>query len=504
MTMPLTIDQYAGLNHHLDRYTVNAPWIPVGETRRLTAYNILAAYATGTAWQLTPNLDQLREYGEPALLIEQTVSAVMGDSQEIQSPNEDVQAALRDWATHDNFLLTLLEAERKTTTLGDAVYLIEAGETRPHVSVIDPGFYFPVYDDDSRAQYPTKVHLGWEYTDSEGKAWIKRTTYELKPVPPYSVPWADKPATLECFVTEAKWRAGGASLNLAPRNAIYSVNSQGQEVKDLPMGIDFIPVIHLPNTVTGVEHYGTSILTPLIQLLDDLYHTDTDATAAAATTGTPMLAISDPAALPATSNRAPLVVKPGAIFNLNKGGTVTAINTAPQLAEIRNRQKDLLARLSRNARIPEVALGATQSTQSGVALQIQYSPLNALVRSLRLARAPKYGLLLKFLQRFLMLQGVLKTTAPAQLVFGAFMPKDQETVVKTVTEAVTGKIMTIETGIKMLEAAGIPVTDDEAETLKSRDYAGAIALVEATGDTKAARNMLGIDTPPLQVERRTI
>lgn len=503
MTMPLTIDQYAGLNHHLDRYTVNAPWIPVGETRRLSAYNILAAYANGTAWQLSHDSDELREYGEPNLLIEQTVSALMGDTQEIQSPDETVQSALREWATHDNFLLTLLEAERKTVTLGDAVYLVEMGDGRPHVSVIDPGFYFPVYED-TRAQYPSKVHLGWEFQDNDGTVWIKRTTFELRNVDPYNLPWNDKPATVECYVTEAKWRTNGGMLDLAPRNAIYTVNSEGVEVRDLPMGIDFIPVIHLPNTVTGADHFGTSVLTPVVQLLDDLYHTDTDATAAAATTGTPMLAISDPAALPATSKRSPLVVEPGAIFSLNQGGKVEAINTAPQLAEIRNRQKDLTARLSRNARIPEVALGGVQSTASGVALQIQYSPLNALVRSLRLARQPKYALLLKFVQRFLILQGALKQYAPAQLVFGAFMPKDTETVIKSVVEGVAGKVLTVETGLKMLEAAGVPVSDTEAETLASRDYAGAVGIVEATGDVDAARAMLGITTPPMKVERREL
>ncbi|MDD7541190.1 MAG: hypothetical protein SPK50_02970 [Mobiluncus porci] len=498
----LVIDPWAGLNHHITSGFNLAEWVPVKDQRRLNAYTVLSAYARGTAWQLPGSQDrrELREYGDPGLLIEQTLASVMGDSQEITSPDEATQAVLREWAVAENFSLKLMEAERKAVTLGDAVYLLEFGE-RPRLKVIDPAFYFPVLEDGS--EYPSKVHLAWNFEDGS-QSFVKRITYELKPVEPYSLPWNKSPATVECFVTEATWEYGGGLLDLNPRRAKYATNTAGETIRDYPLGIDFIPLVHVPNTVTGAEHFGVSTLTPLVQLLDDLNAADTDATAASATTGTPMLVVSDPANAPAYGSNRQQEVAPGAVWWVNQGGRVETINTAPQLAEMRERVKDLTTRLSRNARIPEVALGGETSALSGVALQIQYSPLNALVRSLRLARAPKYALLFKMVQRMMTLTGQLKTVYPAALEFGAFMPKDQETTVSAVVSAVAGKVITVETGLRMLEAAGVPVADDEARILESRDYSGALSIVEATGDTAAARQKLGLAPATMSVERRQL
>lgn len=505
--MSLIIDQYAGLNHYLkDAYLPGMEWIPEKERRRIKAYLILSAYEKGTAWLIPPVKDtakELREYGDAALLVEQALSSLLGDSQEIQSEDENTQQALRDWANRENFTLKMLEAERKAVTLGDAVYLLTPGE-RPALSVIDPGFYFPVLGDND-TEYPTRVHLAWTLEGDDGKPYLRRVTYELAGCEPYRVPWEQQPATVQCYLTDATWRAAmDGRLDLAPESATYKVNSEGQQLKQYPLGIDFIPIVHVPNTVTGIEHYGESLLTGLVQLLDDLHFADTDAAAAAATTGTPMLALSDPADNAAIGARSNLTVAPGAVFRLNQGGRMEAINTAPQLAEMRARVKDLTSRLSTNARIPEIALSGSTSERalSGAALQIQYSPLNALVRSLRLARQPKYALLLKMVQRLLMQTGQLNEVHPATLVFGEFMPRNQNETLHAVAEAVQAGIITRETGLRMLENTGIPVATDEAETLQRRDYLGAAQLVDATGDTQAARMMLGLPPASFAVQRR--
>ncbi|MFJ5534004.1 hypothetical protein [Streptomyces sp. NPDC093261] len=52
--------------------------------------------------------------------------------------------------------------------------------------------------------------------------------------------------------------------------------------------VDFIPVVHIPNTIPDVgEHWGKSTLATVLQLLDELAATDTDSASASATTGTP-------------------------------------------------------------------------------------------------------------------------------------------------------------------------------------------------------------------------
>lgn len=52
----------------------------------------------------------------------------------------------------------------------------------------DPGFYFPVFDDDADpGDYPRRVHLAWEIPADprrDVKARVRRITYELGPISP--------------------------------------------------------------------------------------------------------------------------------------------------------------------------------------------------------------------------------------------------------------------------------------------------------------------------------
>ncbi|WP_141662962.1 hypothetical protein [Streptomyces sp. Wb2n-11] len=80
-----------------------------------------------------------------------------------------------------------------------------------------------------------------------------------------------------------------AALSLAT----YATRSDGEVLDHLDLLIDFIPVIHVPNTVPPAEeHWGQSSLAKVLQVFDELAGSDTDSARASATTGLPMLAIS--------------------------------------------------------------------------------------------------------------------------------------------------------------------------------------------------------------------
>uniref|UniRef100_UPI000517DAF6 hypothetical protein n=1 Tax=Streptomyces capuensis TaxID=1464056 RepID=UPI000517DAF6 len=120
----------------------------------------------------------------------------------------------------------------------------------------------------------------------------------------------------------------------------------------------------------------------------------------------------------------------------------------------------------------------------------------------RLARDHKYALLLKFVQR-LHLAGQHPDWAgvkvqPAELVFGPYTPTDKQAVLELVTAGVSANVMSLETGVRMLMDAGFPIEDaeEEIERIQSRQFEAAKALADATGDSKAVGDYLGIDITP--------
>jgi hypothetical protein len=192
------------------------------------------------------------------------------------------------------------------------------------------------------------------------------------------------------------------------------------------------------------------------------------------------------------------------VYTLGEGGGMVAVDTSRNLAELRNHVHDLHDRAANVARIPAVALGTMDPSKvpSGYALQLSLGPLDALVSSLRLARDHKYRLLLKFAQRLFIAgqhpdwAGV--TVQPARLTFGAYTPTDKQAVLDQVTTGVKAGVLSLETGVRMLMDAGYPIEDaaEEIERIQSRAFDQAKALADATGDTGAVGDYLGLDLNP--------
>ncbi|WP_189957740.1 hypothetical protein [Streptomyces alanosinicus] len=438
----------------------------------------------------------------------------------------ETQRRLREWAEAELLPLRMQAAERKAVLLGDGLYLLawDPDKKRVRLKTYDPGFYFPVLVDDADpGDYPRRVHLAWEIPEDPKRgitARLRRITYELGSIGPATrgrtgedgqakrqpvtdgagglvvepgdrynpdsrkiertYPWAPaRPSTITCYLTDAEWFLDdlrhGQSLDELPLNkARFRTRGDGEVLDRLDLRLDFIPVVHISNTVSDGEHFGQPTLAKVMQALDELAESDTDSARASSTTGAPIIGLAGarPEVDRVTGRPKPLSVEPGTIFALADGGRMDVLDTSHQLAELRARVEELRDRAAVNARLPAVSLGTVDPSDvpSGYALQLSLGPLDSLVDSMRLARAHKYALLLKMVQRVHQAGRAegwpTGAPLPARIVFGPHTPTDRTTILDEVIRGVTAGVLSLETGIRMLQDTGYPIEDAREEIIR--------------------------------------
>ncbi|WP_329492537.1 hypothetical protein OG618_37220 (plasmid) [Kitasatospora sp. NBC_01246] len=466
-----------------------------------------------------------------------------------QEHAQAVQDRLRAWAQDEQFAMRLQQAEHKAVVQGDGVYYLgwDPERERPRLQVTDPGFYFPEIGEDPSTDYPYRVHLAWDLPADPKRGLkdrMRRISWELAPIGvlhttqygddgrlarlpvvgddgTYTLtpgdtldadgrwiqrqyPWNDKASRWTCYLTDATWLledlTGDMDVhNLPLSRADIAVRADGELLDRLDLMIDFVPVVHVPNTVPDAEeHWGRPALARVLQLLDDLAGTDTDSAHASATTGMPVIAASG-----LMTRRNNLQVKAGLVLELETGGRLDVLDTAGQLAELRRASQDLLDRLSANLRMPAVALGTADQSQlpSGYALALSMSPLDMMVATGRLARIHKYRLLLKMVQRLFMAGQHPNWTGPvvpAHLEFGPYTPTDVSAVLTDIATAYQAHLISLETALRLLTEAGWTIDDIDAEIerIQSRAFDQAGALADATGDQQAVRDFLNLKGAP--------
>ena len=507
--------------------------------RRLSAYRVYQDYVDNAARRhLSPPdaLDEAagrdpedhREYGDPALIAKTILGGILGNEQvinvagaELFDPTPDgnnppdvqrafdLQTFLREWAKKARLGLKMIDAERDAITLGDGVYRLgwSNKQGRVWLKKYNPGFYFPVLDEEMDEEWPTKIHLAWEIPpdplnpDPPGVLKIRRITYELVELddnePSIRYPYApDQPSRTRCILSDGIWTVDSQFVtveDMSEAKVKWLKNDDGEVLRKFDLGIDFIPVIHLPNTVAEEDHFGRSSLAEVLQVLDDLAAADTDLQAASATTGTPVIAVSG-----ANSGDTITSYGPGSVFETGDG-KLSMLDTSKSLDALLNYVKMLLNRLAVNSRVPEAALGRVNAAQvpSGIALALSFSPMEQMVREMRQIRDEKYPLLLKFVLRLSMVaQAIPRGPLPEAVVaFGSFLPTDRTAIVNEVTALLTSSAISTRTAVLMLMNAGLPIDDaaHEVDRIQKLLTLKAVQIAQATGSYKEAAKFLGID-----------
>ncbi|MEV6132087.1 hypothetical protein AB0M05_35770 [Streptomyces violaceusniger] len=511
-------------------------WVPPHELRRLAAYKVLASYDNNQAGQLSAaggdvGALERRELGDAANLVDTALGYLLGSEQKVavegaehaddETPTPGaaeaaaVQERLRKWADKELLTFRVQQAERAAVLLGDSVMVLawNPEKQRPTLRVYDPGFFFPQWEDEDD-DFPRKVHLAWELPaddDAGLKARVRRVTYELGPIfedsddgtetGGRSYPWEPgRTSNVTCYLTDAEWlledlKNGEALDRLPTDKAAYRIRPDGTELNRLDLMIDFVPVVHIANTIPdGGEHWGRSVLARVLQALDELAATDSDSSAASATTGTPIIGLAG-ARLPvdrATGKPEKLTVQAGAVWQLGETGRMDALDTSPQLAELRSRVDHLLDRIAANSRVTATGLGMLDASEvpSGYALKLALGPLDALVGMMRLAREHKYRLLFKMVQRLYQAGRAEGWTGgdslPARLSWAPHTPTDRAAVLEEVVQAYGAGVISLETAVAMLVDAGYPIKDaaEEVERIRAKaqeEAAARMAEVVARG-----------------------
>ena len=540
----------------------NAPlWVGDEHKRRLLAYALLRAYQDNAAREFIISADQAavdnrREYGEAALLVNTVLGALLGEDQSIITEGSDettdagaptteataaraLQEWFEGWAKDERLPLKMIETERRAIGLGDGVYSLgwSGAKGRPRLRVWDPTFYFPVLDDGNEDDYPRKVHIAWEVADPElkpGRMKVRRITWEMGPILPANqasrlgavllgaedelvqgdvraedgtitrqYAWNDEPSAETCYLTDATWeldRTDRRVDDFTQGSATYAEDEDGT-VNRRDLMIDFLPVVHLPNTVSLLEHFGRSVLATVLQALDDLSNADTDLASAAATTGSPPIALAGGTVSRDAKGRSLITYRPGEILESGEG-KLTVLDTSKSLDALIAYIEFLLKRISVNSRVAESLLGRVKPNEvpSGVALALGFGPTEQLVKEMRLVRSEKYPLLLKFAHR-IALAGQMTDVPPewihTEIVMGSFLPQDMTEAIDLVTKGLSAKAISLETAVTMLVEAGFPIKDAfaEVEKIQSRDFEGASELLGALGSKELVADYLGRELP---------
>lgn len=540
MPAPYKPDNWSWLNryigdgfHEFPRHPAGwqlaASWVPQEDRRRLAAYTVCAAFLDGTMhyWQPYLNLLQRRkwrEYGDAQLFATQARSSVMGEDQTISvdvdvdgdgtadPAGEAAREWLLDWADQESLTTRLLDAEYDAMGLGDAVYALgmSGDGSRPRLRVYDPGWYFPdptsqEPDDD----FPSKVHVAWEepHPKDPSKTLLRRRTWQLVKLKDFpaldgrTYPWSDTAATQTVLYWDGIWNlsdvAGANGLyDLSDERAQWQPMADGTPARGVDLGLDFIPVVHIPNGSPGKALWGRPVWWAVVRLLDDIAASDTDAQVGSEIYGSGAL-------LDKGGGISNNVAGPGAKYTVPETADAKFVDMSAGMKAMMDFRADQRDLASVNSRLPAEILGRVKASEvpSGLALRLAFGPLASLVRELRQVRDDKYTLLLKFAMRLAQHAGLLEAgpLPRAELKFGSFLPSDQAEAVTAVTALWDrpNPVISLETAITMLVDAGFPIEDAHEELLRinRQAYGRAIQLLEATGSEVAVRALLNKGDP---------
>lgn len=275
--------------------------------------------------------------------------------------------ALSDLMARERFNSKYRGAKRYCQIQGDWVWHLTADPAKPvgtrlSLSVVDPGFYFPVYDSESIDKL-LAVLLA-ELVEVDGKSMVRRVAYRK------IATTTSTQITVEQGLFETdNWQ----TLEAEPELVIQAQSA-------LPPEITAIPVYHIKNTEEPGNPFGSSELRGMERLIAGLHQTISDEDLTLALNGLGMYATTAAQPIdPETRTVTTWKLGPGRVVHHPTGTDWRRVSGVGDVTPYGDHYNRMWEALKQATASPDVAVGTVdvQIAQSGIALALQLSPIIA-------------------------------------------------------------------------------------------------------------------------------
>lgn len=463
-------------------------WLLKDHWRRIKAYEYLEQLYSNADAPPDSQLDMsVVRLGTIAYIIQLIRDLTVGGEQRItvagaetsggDSTKQAQQIKFQEWARRNKVYPKIQEGERLCGLLGDVFYRLRIGKTRRKndvkLDVIHPSFAYPVYDADdeltdialiweenrivngleTQCVYKDEYHIGEDGLVRETAGWYNYSSFPLSSA-----------------------NVGFAGLLSDLKLDEYDATVDGDEITNLNLGIDRIPIYHLPNFWTAAN-YGESDIAYVTHEAAELNATDTDMAAAATLLGVPPLVV---AGLKGRIRKGVLQdteeasVGPGKVFSVDtNGGKAEYLDNSNLLKCLIEYSERMEFKLFRNTRLGKLFSGQTDNLrdiESSKALKTMMASLYARISQKRTVRSVFYADLLTGVRELLLKLDKSESYPETNmsLEFGNVLPSDNSDDLKVVSDVwAQGKgPISAETAVRMAQRAGSGVVDCNREALE--------------------------------------
>lgn len=340
----------------------------------------------------------------------------------------------------------------------------KAQGSRLRLLPVHPGNYFPVFESDiidgGDPDRIVKVHIAERIMGSDGKPFVRRQTYERM----------DNGQILSSCYTfdEEKWFVEGG----APTGQILAPTL-------LDKRITAFPVYHVTNRTEPLNPWGSSELRGLERILAGLTQAVSDSDMALALEGLGVYYTESAGTFRNADGEAvDPQLYPGTIL---KGTKIQRVQGIGSLGPYGEHIERLIRFCRESSGTPDTAIGKVdvQVAESGIALLLQLGPMLAKAEEADTHISAVHTQLFYDLVQgwFPAYEQLNFTDAEVLPVFGAKVPPNVAAAVTQVSQLVTAKLMSRQTGREYLTTLGLPFAADEEARIQAESESD---MVEAS------------------------
>ncbi|MCX7003854.1 MAG: hypothetical protein NTV22_11350 [bacterium] len=464
-----------------------AGYIPEEHKRRMQCADVLCKYMAGASFEcyqpehMTESLEENWVDTAPVYMLADALAGLTLLGFRLSGEDEDMAKTVQTWLLRSKTLVSLRQAERTCNATGDAVVLVRWNALRrePQVEAYLPGMYLPLGDASAllfwgrpEAKWRNKLFVEHYTVGSEGKV-IEENKVRVT------------------GRTMAGVRSGWVDLN--ERTAA----GNERELQDRlspgvfsPLGIDRLPLVHIPNGETDMDGWGTSDFWQALGLVDMFNELMTDRRKGARFLQPPMVTWGDGPPLD-KQNRPSIKYAPNSIYYVGATGGMTIPDFSNMLKATHDEQQAVWGDILRTIGLCKAMLGdvGDVSNRRDREVRLMYQPGRTKVLNRREER-------MQYWQRVLGLVADVWRANDAAGYKERMLDADMSTLSIECDDVLpedVAEIVTTLTGVK--NAGGLDRETYTGEAIKALGIAGDAAEIAAKAGQEEASG-LGLQSWP--------